>query len=105
VGFAAGGPCQDCLAGFTAELYAIYLLQRAQGRGAGRRLFEMVRAELAAAGFDDLMLWVLADNPACGFYERLGGAVVGERQIDIGGRALDERAYGWRQLSAALPRG
>jgi ribosomal protein S18 acetylase RimI-like enzyme len=101
VGFAAGGPCQDCLPGFTAELYAIYLLRRAQGRGGGQRLFEAIRTSLAAAGFDDLMLWVLADNhPARAFYQKRGGVIVGERAIEIGGTSLAECAYAWRSLNA-----
>jgi ribosomal protein S18 acetylase RimI-like enzyme len=101
VGFAAGGPCQDCLPGFTAELYAIYLLRRAQRRGVGTRLFETVRTSLAAAGFEDLMLWVLADNhPARAFYRKRGAVLVGERAIEIGGTSLAECAYAWRALLA-----
>ena len=105
VGFAAGGPCQDCLPGFAAELYAIYLLRRAQRQGVGTRLFEAIRTALAAAGFGDLMLWVLADNrPARGFYEERGGVTIGERAIEIGGTCLAECAYAWRPLTAgALP--
>jgi GNAT superfamily N-acetyltransferase len=104
VGFAAGGPCQDCLPGFSAELYAIYLLRRAQRRGVGTRPFEAIRSSLAAAGFDDLMLWVFTDNrPACSFYEKRGGVMVGDRAIEIGGASLAEWAYAWRPLIADLP--
>jgi ribosomal protein S18 acetylase RimI-like enzyme len=89
VGFAAGGPCQDCLPGFTAELYAIYLLRRFQRRGVGTRLFDAISASLTAAGFNDLMLWVLADNHAArSFYEKHGGIIVGERPIEVGGSTL-----------------
>jgi ribosomal protein S18 acetylase RimI-like enzyme len=104
VGFAAGGSCQECLPGFAAELYAIYLLRRAQRRGVGTRLFEAVRTSLAAAGFGDLTLWVFADNRlARSFYEKRGGVMVGERTIEIGGRSIAERAYAWRPLTIDPP--
>ena len=41
------------------------------------------------------MLWVLRDNPSRGFYEALGGRVVGEKMQEIGGVAVVEVAYGW----------
>ena len=45
-------------------------------------------------------LWVLGANvPARLFYERLGGAVVGERQDGESGAILAELAYGWSDLS------
>jgi hypothetical protein len=42
-----------------------------------------------------MLVWVLAENYARGFYERLGGALVGEQEITLGGVALREVAYGW----------
>jgi hypothetical protein len=41
------------------------------------------------------MLWVLADNPTRGFYEALGGRLLGEQPIQIGNDSLAEVAYGW----------
>ncbi|MXY45544.1 MAG: GNAT family N-acetyltransferase, partial [Chloroflexi bacterium] len=38
VGFAHAGPEREGETGYDAELYAIYLLQRHQSRGVGRRL-------------------------------------------------------------------
>jgi hypothetical protein len=39
-----------------------------------------------------MLVWVLADNPACMFYEAIGGQKVYEKQIDIGGVMLNEVA-------------
>ncbi len=94
-GFVGGGPAQSGIPGFGGELYAIYLLRAAQGRGAGRALVGALARELQAGGFKDLALWVLKDNPSRGFYERLGGQYVTERDIEIGGAALREVALGW----------
>src|SRR5690554_1514638 len=38
IGFASAGPDRDERSGFDSELYAIYLLERHQGRGVGRQL-------------------------------------------------------------------
>jgi ribosomal protein S18 acetylase RimI-like enzyme len=65
-----------------------------QGRGIGRLLFEEVVRRLRAEGFDSMMLWVLAGNPARRFYERMGGKPVRTQTITIG-RELTEIGYGW----------
>lgn len=95
-GFAAGGPNRDpAYAEYPGELWAIYLLQRAQRRGLGRALFETVRGWLHARGLEPFLLWVLADNPACAFYERLGGTRVVTQAALIRGAQVVECAYVW----------
>ncbi len=42
-----------------------------------------------------MLVWVLAKNPACRFYETLGGQKVYEKEIERGGVKLIEIAYGW----------
>ena len=41
---------------------------------------------------------VLARNPACRFYERLGAELLRDSQLMIGGQPYPERWYGWRDL-------
>ena len=41
------------------------------------------------------IVWVLVDNPACKFYEALGGEKIYEKQVEKGGIMLNEIAYGW----------
>ncbi len=94
VGLASGGRCRS-VKGFSGELYVLYLLRAYQGRGIGRALFDAVHHELARRGHGDILVWVLADNPARGFYERLGGEPAGEASCVIGGARLREVAYGW----------
>lgn len=99
VGFASGGRERAGEDGFAGELYAIYVLQEAQGRGHGRRLVQAVVRGLREMGLADMIVWVLRDNAgARRFYERLGGVYVRAQPITIGSALLQEVSYGWRSL-------
>lgn len=84
---------------YAGEIYAIYIDQRFQSRGIGRQLVTALAKSLVAAGLTSMLVWVLAENPARAFYERLGGRAIRESLFHIGNEALDEVAYGWRDLS------
>ena len=101
-GFASGGPCRQTIAGLSAELYAIYLLTFAQHRGIGALLFWSVVQNLVASGHKSMYVWVLRQNPSRHFYERMGATPVMESTVEIGGQLLDETAYGWPDVNAAL---
>lgn len=94
-GFVTLGKAREAVAGLDGELYALYLLKEAQGTGAGRRLFDAARQSLRSCGINGMYLWVLADNPSAGFYRHMGGREVARKTIDIGGKPLEEIAYGW----------
>lgn len=99
VGFASAGRERAGEEGFEGELYAIYVLDRVQHRGHGRDLVRAVVAGLRDLGLDNMIVWVLRDNPAGrGFYERLGGVYVRAQPITIGSITLEEVSYGWRRL-------
>ena len=98
VGFASGGPERTGKLGFSSELYCIYLLQSAQRAGLGRRLVSAVARRLAKLGHASIMVWVLADNPSRRFYEALGGRLVTDKLIELGGKSLVEVAYGWHDM-------
>ena len=98
VGFISGGRVRVDLAAFDAELYAIYLLERAQRHGRGRQLVTALANALVETGLSAMMVRVLAENPACRFYERLGGRLVQEGELQIGERSYPERWYGWDDL-------
>ncbi len=99
-GFASGGPEREGDAEYDGELYAIYLLDTHQRKGAGRRLVSAVAERLARKGFRSMLVWVLAENPARGFYEALGGARVREKTIERGGLTLAEIAYRWNDVKS-----
>lgn len=101
-GFASGGAIVHFVDGFDGELGAIYLLASHQGRGAGAQLVREMARRLRDQGFRSMAVWVLRDNPACGFYARMGGVRVAEQTIEIGGAALPEVAFGWRQIETLI---
>jgi L-amino acid N-acyltransferase YncA len=101
-GFVNGGAIREQVAGYDAELYAIYLLQSAQRRGAGRSLTLSMAAALQRKGFRRMLVWVLEQNPSAEFYQRLGAVPVARRVIELGGVDLPELALGWPALDRLL---
>ncbi|MBV9708062.1 MAG: GNAT family N-acetyltransferase [Chloroflexi bacterium] len=99
VGFVMGGPGRgEIEPAYASELYAIYILKEYQRHGLGRRLTLALVEDLVRVGIYSMMVWVLIENPACYFYEALGGRPIRTGQIEIGGQMLEELAYGWKDI-------
>lgn len=87
---------------YSGELYAIYILKGWQGLGVGTALMREAARHLQAAGHSSLVVWVLAENPARAFYERVGGRLVGQASIALGQQTLDEVAYAWADIGQLI---
>lgn len=100
-GYALGRPGPAGIAGFDSELLALHVRGLLRGQGLGRRLVAAAAGELGQEGCTAMMLWVLEGNPARGFYERLGGRLLGRQTVtlDEGVRAV-EVAYGWADIES-----
>lgn len=98
IGFADGGKERTGDRAYDGELYAIYVLEAYQRQGIGCKLALSIANKLSELGFNSMLVWVLADNPACRFYEHIGGQKVYEKQIERGGFMLKEIAYGWQNI-------
>jgi ribosomal protein S18 acetylase RimI-like enzyme len=73
VAFAKAGPWMEDDFGSVAELDELYVEPSRFRQGIGTRLLRFVEAELAAAGFDRAVLWVLKDDRAAqAFYVERG---------------------------------
>ena len=105
IGFANSGANRSKEFPFKGELNAIYLHEEFQGQGIGRRLFDESIAALGGDGFVDALIWVLEQNPACRFYERMGAKACGEKMETMGGKPLKEVAYGWTKNSGNVSTG
>jgi len=101
-GFVSGGKLRKPIADYDGEIYAIYLMQDRQRRGAGRALTTALAHALRSCGLASMIVWVLKENPAVGFYRHLGAVPIMEATIEIGGAKLDELAFGWPSLNDFL---
>jgi len=78
---------------WAARLNKIYLLREYQRRGLGKRMVAAAVDRLVENGLTSMALFTETDNePACNFYEQLGG----ERQLDEQGQFGG--MYGWADL-------
>jgi ribosomal protein S18 acetylase RimI-like enzyme len=87
---------------YGAELVSLHVCQALQNRGIGRALARAAAQALHSQGCTSLVLFVLAGNPACTFYQRLGGQCVGEKRwtMDEFDFEVVEMAYGWPEIAA-----
>jgi len=103
VGFGACGDQRDEALGergFDGEFGAIYVLQSHQRAGVGSSLMSLMAQNLLDQGRRAATLWVLRENASARlFYERLGGALAGEKAEEQSGMMATEVAYGWSDLS------
>lgn len=102
VGFASATGDPELKGTQPAELRAIYVLQSHKRMGIGGRLVSAVAEKLGELGYRPMVVWVLKDNPSCGFYEALGGKLLGSKGIDIGSANLVELQYGWDDLTKLI---
>lgn len=97
LGYASAGPTrdEDDDPRDVGELYTIYLLPAAWGRGLGAALLDTAQDDLARRRFKAMTLWVLEGNTrARRFYELCGLALDGARRpVRIGQGSLPEVRY------------
>jgi ribosomal protein S18 acetylase RimI-like enzyme len=100
VGFVIYGKDRDNDTVYKGEVIGVYMLRSMQRRGIGKQLMLAAVKDLKSRGFASMIVWVLADNPSRGFYERLGGEHVQTREITVGGKRFQEYGYGWKNLDS-----
>jgi ribosomal protein S18 acetylase RimI-like enzyme len=101
IGFGSCGPCRGD-SHFQGEVFTLYVGPDWQNQGIGRRLLIALFSRLVSAGRSSAIIWVLRDNPARFFYQRLGGRQVSCRGLVVGGTTVAADAYGWPDLPGYL---
>lgn len=101
VGFGSCGRARN-EPGFTGEVFTLYVAPDLQNRGIGRRLLLAMFERLADQGHGAAVIWVLRDNPARFFYQRLGGKEVRRKLLPFHGAEVAASGYGWPDLSGYL---
>jgi ribosomal protein S18 acetylase RimI-like enzyme len=103
VGIAHCGDARHQLEGIEAEIYALYVLQDHQRRGAGRALVRACARHFVRQGQFGFYLWVLKANRARLFYEAMGGVEMAEKVERVGRlHSFGQVAYGWHDLTALV---
>ena len=88
--------------GFSSEVFTLYVAPDWQNRGIGRRLLLAMFARLVAEGHAAAVIWVLRENPARFFYQRLGGKEIRRKLLPFNGTQVAASGYGWRDLPKFL---
>ena len=103
LGFGNGGACRSEALGQEMEVYAIYLLARAQRQGNGSKLLRAVMSDFVVDGKKSAGLWVLRDNDiARKFYEKFGALPVSERIEHRPEYDRPEVGYAWPDLKRSF---
>ena len=85
--------------GFDSEIMALYVMPNLKGQGIGKKLFTYVKEDLLEHNKKQMVLWCLKDNmPSRGFYEKMGGKIIAEHGIEIGGKIYPEVGFGYDLL-------
>lgn len=88
----------DIYPGYDSEIVALHVRHLWQRRGAGHALFMTALFQLQEKECRRVMLWTLEKNPIRGWYERLGGQVIGRKNYEVDGWDVVEVAYGWADM-------
>lgn len=84
---------------YTAEIYAIYILQDYWRKGLGKQLMKAASDSLQGDKHQSVCLWVLEKNKnANAFYKAIGGERCGKIDVEFGPTKAREVCYGWRKL-------
>jgi ribosomal protein S18 acetylase RimI-like enzyme len=101
IGFASGGRLRGG-GRDEGEIETLYVLDDYRDQGLGRRLMRAAVAHLNAIGCRSVRLWVLRDNPSRWFYQHLGGRLVAEQRISVGGQPVVQQAMRWDPISLLM---
>jgi ribosomal protein S18 acetylase RimI-like enzyme len=105
IGFGSCGARKERDTPFQGEIFTLYVTPDWQDQGIGRSLLIALFRRLRGCRVSSVVVWVLADNPARFFYERVGGKLAARRVIQVGGRDVEALGYGWPDLDAAIAAG
>lgn len=85
--------------GYETEIDSVHIDAAYRGQGLGQQLVAAVARHLHDEGYHSLMLWVIQNNRARHFYERLGGELFDQKPLNLGKTPTTEVAYGWSDIT------
>lgn len=98
VGFVAGGEIFNKEQQYDCEMYAFYILKEFQRKGLGTRLFNKMLDFLKSFEYKTMIIWVLKENPACLFYEAMGGVAKETMTDERANKLYTTLGYVWEDI-------
>jgi ribosomal protein S18 acetylase RimI-like enzyme len=94
-GYVCCGRNRDKKPEYPGEIYTIYVSSAHHKGGYGKGLFQAATEYLQAHQLTPFVVWVFKDNPACRFYEKMGGHYItaGPSHTDP---AIIQHCYGFK---------
>lgn len=81
---------------YDCELKALYVKSNLKRQGIGKLLFNHVKNDLKKQRRSKMILWCLKENyPSRKFYEKMGGKLIQEKDIEFGDKTYKEVAFGY----------
>lgn len=96
IGFANASNNNDTNSPYPGEIFTLYVLKSAHKVGIGKQLFEVIKEDLLNQSLFPFVTYVLADNPALGFYQHMGAEIIGEHLENFDGVAIKELQLLWK---------
>jgi ribosomal protein S18 acetylase RimI-like enzyme len=84
------------------EIQTLYVLDDFRDLGLGRALIRAAGGYLAARNCTRAFAWVLRENPAVFFYERVGGKRAATGEVYTAGVKIPQAAYVWNPIARLL---
>jgi GNAT superfamily N-acetyltransferase len=84
------------------EVETLYVMDDWQNQGIGGALLRASGKFLASLGCRSAYAWVLRENPAGFFYQRLGGKRIATSVTNVGGQSIPQVAYSWDPIETLL---
>jgi hypothetical protein len=84
------------------EVETLYVMDDWQNQGIGGALLRASGKFLAGLGCRSAYAWVLRENPAGFFYQRLGGKRIATSVTTVGGQNIPQVAYSWDPIETLL---
>lgn len=83
---------EDC----DCEVMSLYVKPELKQQGIGKTLLNYAKSDLRNKGKRKMVLWCLKENyPSRRFYEKMGGKIIGEHDIEIGEKVYGEVGFGF----------
>ncbi|CAH0307595.1 hypothetical protein SRABI96_04847 [Peribacillus sp. Bi96] len=102
VGFADGGKRETNKVNNSGDLTSIYVLEKFQRMGLGKKLIKELFLKFEELGFNTIFVEVLEDNISRFFYEAFGAELLKSENIKIAGADLNLLVYKWKDISPVL---